>query len=124
MGGLCGHVVGEGENWEGHQSTNPVPGDMLHVVCVPSIFVKYYRIISLSHFTDHGGTPNLQPGKEPCSLGLYGRQFVEKQELRGVRSPDPRGALRGQRVLGTGSGKKELVVRVGQGTGIGDISQD
>lgn len=97
----------------------------LHVICVLSIFVKYYRIISLlSHFTDHGGTPNLQPGKEPCSLGLYGGQFVEKQELRGARGPDPWGALRGQRVLGTGSGKKELVVRVGQGTGIGDISQD
>lgn len=44
---------------------------------------------------------------------------MEKQES------DPQGAPRGQSVWGTGSGgKEELVVRVGQGTGVGDIPQD
>lgn len=41
----------------------------LHVVDVPQIFVKYYRIISLlPAFTDHGGTPDLQPGRHPAGV--------------------------------------------------------
>ena len=55
------------------------------------IFVEYYRIVSpLPHFTDHGGTPSLQPGKvSGRSLGFCGGQFVGKQEWEVLNHWEP-----------------------------------
>ena len=55
------------------------------------IFVEYYRIVSLlPHFTDHGGTPSLQPGKvSGGSLGFCGGQIVGKQEWEVLNHWEP-----------------------------------
>lgn len=98
-----------------------------HVADVPEMFVEYYRITSvLPHFTDHGGTPSLQPGKASCrSPGPCSGQCVGKQDPTVVGGPGPWAALRGKEiewaegVWGGRWGEGGVVVRVGRGWGLG-----